>query len=107
MPQSARCFSGGSDRSEGLRKHRPNRLDHSVRLFENLVVPESQNSESSLTKPIGPSGVLVHYSGGMLPAVNFNHQARPEANEVNDIRANGNLASKSKSIDLLEPQAKP
>ena len=73
-----------------------------------LVVPEPDDTESFTLKP--RSSLLIRYphdSFVVMPAVNLNDQAAFEANEVDDVWANGLLPAKLRSCRASPRQSTP
>ncbi len=73
-----------------------------------VVVPEAGNSKSGTLQPSGPRGVVAR-AIEMLPAVEFDHEARAERDEIDHPRSDRNLPSELEAgkaaIAEVEPQS--
>jgi len=83
----------------------PNRLDHSIRPTEHVIIPESDYSVA------GPFDALTAHCIPPLPlftsmcfTIDLDDQARAKAHEIPDVLANGMLAPELEATQL--PTAK-
>jgi hypothetical protein len=65
-------------------QHAQNRFQNNIHITQNIVIPEPQYGKALRFKPAG-SGRIAHHLFQVLPAINFNHHAALEANEIDDI----------------------
>jgi hypothetical protein len=68
-----------------------NRFQNSIRIAQNIIIPESQYGKTLRFKPLGSDSILRH-SLQMLSAIDFNNQMALEANKIDDIRTKRLLA---------------
>jgi hypothetical protein len=73
---------------------------------QNVVVPKPEHSVASRFQPSG-APLIVLDSLGMLASINFDHEVRLEAGEVQTVTAHWDLAAEVKAIDLLAAQPTP
>ena len=69
-----------------------NRLNDTVGVLENLVVPKPQDLEALTLEPFGPRAIGFDLSC-VLSAIDLDHKACREAHEIDDIGSDGRLAT--------------
>jgi hypothetical protein len=73
-----------------------NRLQHPLRIAQNLVVPEPQDPKPLSFQEGGSPLVMGRLLRlGMLPPIELDHEAMIEGNEVDDVRSDRGLAAKT------------
>jgi hypothetical protein len=75
------------------------------RMTQDIIIPEAQHPEAAASKPGIPGS--IHCCAGVLPAIDLDDQVCLDTGEVNDIRPNRQLASKSVPNELAAPQSSP
>ena len=88
------------------RKGAANRLQHSVKIGQYLVVPEAKNVISAFLKVSGPISARAQ-ALAVLTAIDFDDELSIETDEVDDVAADRTLAAKAMAVDLTHPQAPP
>ena len=89
----------GEGRGERLRcglkdlYHHPNCILHQVRICQNLIVPESNDSETFPFQP-GSARGLIAFQFRVLPAVYFYDEFILKAYEVNNVGSYRDLSTK-------------
>ncbi len=83
-----------------------NPLDHAIDVFQNLVVPETQNPMSLLLQPAGADRVILDLES-VLPAVDLNNEFLFRAKEIDHVWSNGLLPPEPSVIDLAQAYAAP
>lgn len=86
-------------------QYRPNFLNNRIRFLQYLIVPESQNSETSLIQAPITDHILFAFL--MLSTVDFHHQPVFQAHEVKDIVQEWMLPTKFEPLDLPAAQTSP
>ncbi len=91
---------------EGVAKSLQNRLEHAVRVAEHVIVPKAQDPKSLTLEPGAARGVRFHPVGVLSP-IDLDDQAAAQANEIDDVAANGRLAAEPMSRDMLAAENGP
>lgn len=78
-------------------------FNDAVRVHEDIMVPEADDAVAMRFDKRGARGVAV--AGRMLSAVQFDHQSRPPASKVGDMRSDRKLTDEFEAVDL--PGAQP
>ena len=81
-----------------------NDLEHSVRIQQDIVVPEPENRPSETVQVRGTLAIRVV---AMLSAISLDHQPTFGTGEVRDEASNGLLAPKLESAELAIAKAVP
>src|SRR5205085_7575864 len=79
---------------------RPN----AVKIFQDVVVPEADNSKSLAFEISTPAGVALRR---VLPAVDFSDQAQRRAEEVHDVAIDFHLAAKLQPFVFARTKYRP
>jgi len=87
---------------QGLR----DRIDNPIAVFKHLVIPKSKYPKSLAIEPLRPFQVLLP-SVGMLTTIHLNNELSFEANEIDDVCANGRLPAELAIVYLPMPQLIP
>ena len=81
-------------------------LEYAIQIFENLIVPETENA-----KPIGRDPLLARLVSWsfvrVLPTVYLDHEFMREAREVDRVRAHRMLASELETFEPAIPERQP
>ena len=75
-------------------------FNHSITIGKHLVIPESNHREP-LRIQISRAFEILRRVLCVLPAINFDDQARGQANEIHDVGTEGKLATKPDIVNLL------
>jgi hypothetical protein len=79
-----------------------NSLEYSICISKDVIVPESQNAESTVLQI--RVACLISLIFGVLTSVRFNDEHLFERHEVNDPRADGYLPTKFDASELPRTQ---
>ena len=111
-PPTERSGVVGRGRGWGVRcrtiKRRLNYAQHAFDIGQNIIVPEAQNSVTARIEKVGsqPIGVCLLIQS-MLPAIQFDDEAKLMASEVRVVRPNRCLAPEMRSLGGNAPQMPP
>ena len=79
-----------------------------MHVFIDLVIPKANHAVASLHQPGGTSRIMLRSRRfEMLRAVEFNDQSLGEADEVDDVGAEGRLAAELVAVELVGSQQMP
>lgn len=87
---------------QGMKNH----LKHPFDILKNLVVPESQDSET-LPQQVLAASVIILGHRDMLTAIQLDHEPGAQAGKVRDVGPDRPLPSKAIALQLLLPQVAP
>ena len=90
----------------GGTKSATNDLHNAIRVFQNIVVPESQDAIAALIQPVRSHGIFCGLFA-VLSAVHFDNEPCIKANEVDDIGTDWCLAAEAMAVNLPAPQLRP
>jgi hypothetical protein len=80
------------------------RLKNALGVLQNVIVPESQYSKAFPLKPGSPALIALGLTRHVvLPAVDFDDETWPEANDIDDIISDRLLAPEFVPLKLLAP----
>ncbi len=83
-------------------------LQKAIHVLCKIVIPEANDAIACRFQPARPSIIFqLACVEAVLGAVEFDHEARSHAREINDIRPCGNLAAEMRAIDIDGAQAFP
>ena len=82
-----------------------NGFQHAVDIPKHVVVPKAQNLEASVRATSITNCIRLAFI--VLPAVDLNDESRFEANEVNKVRTDLNLATKAQAVELFGTEMPP
>jgi hypothetical protein len=77
-----------------------------VGIFQNFVVPKSQNNKSLMSQPRVTLSIISHLLG-MLSSIHFNDHSFFQADEVHNITSQWLLPPKFVATQLPQPQLTP
>ena len=83
-----------------------NFLQHSVGLFQRVIIPEPDYPKAFRFKTSGSLGIAGSLLG-MLPAIQFHYQLLSKADEINDVWWNRMLSPKLESAEVAVFQLQP
>ena len=83
-----------------------NYLYYCVRLGKHRVVPEAEHLEAKSCEVVIPMGILGCLLN-VLAAVYLDDEASFQANEINDVGANGSLTAELEAVDLTQAKVRP
>jgi hypothetical protein len=75
--------------------------------LQHLSIPKVQDPKTLAAEPGIPRLVLIFIFFGVLPAVDFDHQAPVKGHEINEIIADGFLSPKLNTCQLVISQMEP
>jgi hypothetical protein len=81
-----------------------NRLQNTLTVLQNVIVPEAKNAPSALVQSFVPHNVVAR--APVLSAVGFDHEARLDTSEIDDVGRDRMLPSKTPT-ELVVPQHIP
>ncbi len=81
------------------------RSGHTLRIRQNLVVPEPDNAPPLALQPNCPA--LIRLRGGMLPAIRLDDEANFDCSEIGEERADRMLAPELAAVQLPTAQNGP
>jgi hypothetical protein len=85
-------------------KSEHDRFENALGVLQNVIVPESQHSKTFPLEPSRPALIVLGLTRHIvLPAINFDDEARPEADDIDDVVPDRLLAAKFVSLKLLAP----
>jgi len=82
-----------------------NLSEHTVGVFQNVIVPETNNAIALAFKPC--RAAQIARAIGVLPAIKLNNQPTVSAKEVSDVGAKRNLSPKLESEKSAIAQMRP
>lgn len=81
-------------------------FDDAVRIFQAVIVPETQQSVALRLKDLRTRSILFELFVVLSP-VDFDDESRLEAEKIHNIGSNRRLPTKSMAVDLLAAQSRP
>ncbi len=90
----------------GVNECLDDRLHHTIQIFQNIIVPESQNAKSFFSQP-AITVCVVRKLIAMLPTIDFDDQTFLEANEIHDEGTEWRLPPETRPIELAAAQRPP
>ena len=82
-----------------------NHFDDAVAVFEDFVVPETQNPKSLPFHPRRPGDIGRVF--GVLTTVHFDDETRVQTKEVDDVGPKRHLSPETATINLFSAQTRP
>src|SRR5207245_1121732 len=102
LPLAGRVGRG----SQAFQQSRPDALDYSLRLLENIGIPEAQHPEA-VSNQSRCAPLVAFDLFGVLAAVDLNHEPSLQAGEIDEVRTDWKLTAEAVALDLLIAQADP
>jgi hypothetical protein len=95
-------------RAQAFMCGRPNKLPHTLEIPEHLRIRNAQYEIAFPGEPGITSGVVFHPRLEIVSfAINFNDETRGVTNEIDDVDAHGDLATKAETVEVMGLEISP
>jgi hypothetical protein len=80
---------------------------NTAKVLQHIAVPEAQDTKALATQPCIAFRVVRGFIRRVLPTIDLDDEPRFEANEIDNVRTNGKLASKRQALKTMGAQPLP